>query len=153
MYKQLREWMLYGNLNDKHGEFFIGLMETGSNSITSSSLSLAGGSATASTAPSGTSGYDDDVDDLNEIFSMGDRFSSGFSQYWVNLSLLPSFIEQKTANKILFNGELLQLFKSSSSGPSNDNAFDDDTVNGQISMISIMNMSFGQIQNNLSNKC
>ena len=43
----------------------------------------------------------------------GNRFSSSYSQYTLNSARLPSYLNLKVANKILFTGELLQLFQAS----------------------------------------
>lgn len=40
------------------------------------------------------------------------RFTSTYSQYTLNSAKLPSYINLKVANRILFTGELLQLFRS-----------------------------------------
>ena len=93
MYKQLRDWMIYGNLNDKYEEFFI----CHDKELTSEVENQA---------------YKDESDltEIDEIFS-NLRFSSSYSQFKLNSSKLPSFINLKIANKILFTGELLQIFQ------------------------------------------
>lgn len=49
-----------------------------------------------------------------EDLLLGPRFSSKYSQFSLNSAQLPTYITLKVANKILFTGELLQLFKSKS---------------------------------------
>jgi gamma-tubulin complex component 4 len=95
MYKQLRDWMIYGNLNDKYEEFFIChdkdyCLETESQ----------------------TTKEDSDLTEIDNIFSSL-RFSSSYSQFKINSFKLPSYISIKIANKILFTGELLQIFQVS----------------------------------------
>lgn len=103
MFKQLREWMLYGNLSDEHDEFFV---------CRSSSSSSAAAAVSVLQAPTAAA---DNGGDLDEIFSVSSsRFSSSFTHYSLNPAQLPGFIGIKTANKIIFTGELLQLFKSKS---------------------------------------
>jgi hypothetical protein len=117
MYKQLRDWMVYGHLNDKYNEFFICLDKILTNEKSATSI-LANNTleldktllATASSTMADDCLLYNDVEDL----FFGARFSSRYSQYCLNSSQLPSFIKLKTANKILFAGELLQLFKSKS---------------------------------------
>lgn len=153
MYKQLREWMLYGNLNDKHGEFFISIKDSSSStsSTSSSTLSLATTTVATGTGCAGggggfSSGFDEESDFVDDVFSSAsDRFaSSSFTQYTIN-SQLPSFISTKTASNILFNGDLLQLFKSTSLIGNSSDGIDDETV-GQFSMLSIMNISMNRAQ-------
>jgi hypothetical protein len=107
MFKQLREWMLYGNLSDEHDEFFVCL----SSSSSSSAAAAVSGRQAPTAADKGGAGGGD----LDEIFSVSSsRFSSSFTHYSLNPVQLPGFIGIKTANKIIFTGELLQLFKSKS---------------------------------------
>lgn len=93
MYKQLRDWMIYGNLNDKYEEFYIchdkDFFNESDNQATKE---------------------DYDLIEIDNIFSSL-RFSSSYSQFKINTSKLPSYISIKIANKILFTGELLQIFQ------------------------------------------
>lgn len=141
MYKQLRDWMLYGNLYDKYGEFFICTMDN----TTSASRSSSTSNLAVLSQPQQTTGDNDNID-LEDAFILGDRFTSSFTQYSLNSTQLPTFISLKTANKILFNGELLQLFKSAT-----DELLLDNSISDQFSML---NFSISGIQkNNTSNKC
>ena len=102
MYKQLRDWMIYGQLNDKYDEFYI----CHDKNVSDATLS------TTSTADNQgkTSDEDANYNEIDEIFSSM-RFSSSYSQFKLNSSKLPSYINLKIANKILFTGELLQIFQ------------------------------------------
>ena len=97
MYKNLRDWMIYGDLNDKYEEFFIFYDSTKTESTTSNKAN-----------------DDDEVgmmaNDLDEFF-LGTRFSSNYSRFNLLSARLPAFVSLKIANHILFTGELLQLFQ------------------------------------------
>ncbi|RNA08423.1 Gamma-tubulin complex component 4 [Brachionus plicatilis] len=104
LFKQLRDWLIFGNLNDKYAEFFIYLDRKNLESAETSS-------------DKNSQNTFDCASTLNEAEEMilGNKFSSKFSQFSLNSAQLPSYISLKIANKILFTGELLQLFKSKSS--------------------------------------
>ena len=103
LYKQMREWMIYGNLDDKYEEFFI-----------CNDLAAASEAETASERQQ----RDEEMDgagfmtnEVEELF-IGSEFSSKQSQFTLNSTRLPSYINLNIAKKIQFTGELLQLFKS-----------------------------------------
>lgn len=108
MFKQLRDWMVRGCLNDKYEEFFIciddkkqaEIQQTGIVAQQSMIDSIMGEDATAN------------VNEVEELFFGNNRFTSNYSQYTLNSAKLPSYINLKVANKILFTGELLQLFQT-----------------------------------------
>ena len=106
MYKQLRDWMIYGILSDKYQEFFIDLNDK--NEDTTTELEK-----TAKTQDDelGIGGFT--VSQLNEIEELliGGRLISNYSMHKLNSIMFPSYLNLKTANKILFTGEALQLFK------------------------------------------
>lgn len=110
MYKQLRDWMIYGHLNDKYDEFFISLDKILNDTTATVESVDKNGTATSKTQDEEGFFMSNEMEDL----FLGHRFSSRYSQYCLNCTRLPSFINLKTANKILFAGELLQLFKSKS---------------------------------------
>ena len=106
MFKQLRDWMICGHLNDQFEEFYIYLDKnntTGNADSTSQDddflmlKSLTGFNLNS-------------INEVEELF-IGARFSSNYSQYTLSSTKLPSYINLKCANKILFTGELLQLFQ------------------------------------------
>ena len=94
MYKQLRDWMIYGNLNDKYEEFYI----------------CHDKELFCDTYSQTEKGEDTELIEIDNIFSSL-RISSSYSQFKINSSKLPSYISIKIANKILFTGELLQIFQ------------------------------------------
>ncbi len=94
MYKQLRDWMIFGNLNDKYEEFYI----CHDKEFFSDNYSQT------------EKGEDTELIEIDKIFSSL-RISSSYSQFKINSSKLPSYISIKIANKILFTGELLQIFQ------------------------------------------
>ena len=119
--------MIYGNLNDKYDEFFIfydqssggagtGINQTALQSTkveydnefdetaTANTIAMTTIGATASQMPTLINDF--------ERFSIGSRFSSSYSKFNLNSRNLPLFINLKVANKILFAGELLQLFQA-----------------------------------------
>ena len=102
MYKQLRDWMIYGNLNDKYEEFYICYDNNNSSN------------ETTMTDKQAHKTQEDDPGLINEIedIFLTTRFSSSFCLFSLNSSKLPSYINLKIANKILFTGELLQLFQA-----------------------------------------
>ncbi len=108
LYKQLRDWMIYGNLNDKYNEFFIcheANVQTENTTIQSVEIKA----LKMHEDDLGLSAFS--VNEIEELF-MGTKFSSNYSQFTLNTTRLPSYINLKTANKILFTGELLQLFQA-----------------------------------------
>jgi hypothetical protein len=112
MYKNLRDWMIYGTLNDKYDEFYICYdANKNENTINNNNNNNTNNSTTNNT----TSNDDEDAgivaNELDEFF-LGTRFSSNYSQFTLMSSRLPSFINLKIANHILFTGELLQLFQA-----------------------------------------
>lgn len=121
-FKQLRDWLIFGNLNDKYGEFFIYMDQKNLDSTDNDKNNQ------------------NKIDNFNEAeeFILEDKFSSKFSQFSFNSSQLPSYISLKIANKILFTGELLQLFKSKSI----DEIYSDDKNSVQFSQ----NLSVNKIQ-------
>ncbi|CAF0716055.1 unnamed protein product, partial [Brachionus calyciflorus] len=126
LYKQLREWLIYGNLNDKFNEFFIYLDPTQPEE-------------TMVDKTRKNQEYDDDMN-INETeeLLMGSRFSSKYSQFSIESTQLPSYISFKIANKILFTGELLQLFKAKSL----NEIYSNDKENTQFSF----NLSVNKVQ-------
>ena len=138
MYKQMRNWMIYGNLEDKYEEFFVCYDNLANSDSQKEAASR-----------------DEDNDllfsnETDELF-IGSRFSSKHSQFALNSARLPSYINIKIANKILFAGELLQLFKSQSL----DEIYSSTTIQGNpnISQLS-QNLSFVKLQNVVhSDKC
>lgn len=125
LFKQLRDWLIFGNLNDKYGEFFIQMDQKNLDSTENNKTSQI---------------KIDNLSNLNEAeeIILEDKFSSKFSQFSLNSSQLPSYISLKIANKILFTGELLQLFKSKSI----DEIYSDDKNTTQFSQ----NLSVNKIQ-------
>jgi hypothetical protein len=107
MYKQMRDWMIYGYLDDKYDEFFI---------VCDTNAANANDDKQQTMLKSMTNSKPDELDTfiMNEIEEQAieNKFSSKNSQYALNSARLPSFINLKIANKILFTGDLLQLFKS-----------------------------------------
>lgn len=114
MYKQLRDWMVCGQLNDKYEEFFICIddkrqqevaVHVGGQCVQQSMIdSIMGEDVTSGSATS--------VNEVEELFFGQNRFTSTYSQYTLSSAKLPAYINLKVANKILFTGELLQLFQS-----------------------------------------
>ncbi len=99
LYKQMREWMIYGNLDDKYDEFFIcydALSSQDAGEDKTVALEEAEGFLT---------------NEMEDLF-IGFKFSSKQSQFTLNSARLPSYINLNIAKKIQFTGELLQLFKS-----------------------------------------
>jgi hypothetical protein len=102
MYKQLRDWMIYGILSDKYSEFYICVNDNKTEvekPVRNQDDELGIGGFT--------------VSQLNEVEELliGGRFNSNYSFHALNSSMFPSYLNLKTANKILFTGEALQLFK------------------------------------------
>jgi hypothetical protein len=100
MYKDLRDWMIYGNLTDKYEEFYIcyDINKTIASNTTKTNTDLEEDAGIV-------------TNELDDLF-IGTRFSSNYSQFVMMSSRLPSFINLKIANHILFTGELLQLFQA-----------------------------------------
>ena len=87
MFKQLRDWMICGHLNDKYEEFFIYLdknLTTGNADATSQDddflmlKSLTGFNLNS-------------INEVEELF-IGVRFSSNYSQYTLSSPKLPSYM-------------------------------------------------------------
>ena len=98
MYNQLRDWIIYGVLNDKYDEFYICVDKNNEKQAQQPKQ------------------IDDDfallgINEIEELY-MGNRFSSNYSNYSFKSDLLPTYLTMKTANMILFTGELLQLFQA-----------------------------------------
>lgn len=106
MFKQLRDWMICGTLNDRYDEFYIIIDKNITNAAESTSnydedlASLSGTLASFS------------LNNLSEHLLLANKFSSNYSQYKLSSTRLPSYLNMKCANKILFTGELLQLFQA-----------------------------------------
>jgi gamma-tubulin complex component 4 len=102
LYKQMREWTIYGNLDDKYDEFFICHDATANQEMNYEDKS--------------SEKRDEEVEGFltNEIEDLfiGSKFSSKHSQFTLNSARLPSYVNLNIAKKIQFTGELLQLFKS-----------------------------------------
>jgi hypothetical protein len=134
----MREWMIYGNLDDKYEEFFIG-----------------NDTATAETEKQQQQQARGDeegflVNEIEELF-IGSKFSSKQSQFTLNSARLPAYINLNTAKKIQFTGELLQLFKSRTL--SEIYAQSASASDPNISQLS-QNLSFVKVQNVVeSDKC
>jgi hypothetical protein len=105
MYKQLRDWMIYGILSDKYSEFYISLNENITDSVELEKK------VRNQDDELGIGGFT--VSQLNEIEDLliGGKFNSNYSLHKLNSTMLPSYLNFKTAGKILFTGEALQLFK------------------------------------------
>lgn len=111
MYKQLRDWMICGHLNDKYDEFYIYIdknhntndQTTQASNAQDDELLMLGGSL---------AGFNlNNINEVEELF-IGIRFNSSYSQYTLSSTKMPSYLNLKCANKILFTGELLQLFQA-----------------------------------------
>ena len=100
MYDQLRDWIIYGQLNDKYDEFYI-CPDKNPNVQQDAKFS-----SNLIDEDLGTLG----LDQIEELY-IGNRFSSNYSQFTFSSIMLPSYLNLKVANMILFTGELLQLFQ------------------------------------------
>ena len=96
MYKQLRDWTINGVLNDKYDEFYICVDKNFDGNLESEKELV----------------DEETLYSLKDFNTFEDRFSSSYSQYCLNSQRVPSYLNLKTANKILFTGELLQLFQA-----------------------------------------
>lgn len=102
MYKQLRDWMIYGNLDDKYGEFFIALEASNDSSKQSSQDERVKKEEEVEKFH---------LNEIEEALMGASKFSSKQTQFALSTHRLPSYVSLKIANMILFTGELLQLFK------------------------------------------
>ncbi|XP_076645164.1 gamma-tubulin complex component 4 [Halictus rubicundus] len=84
-YKQLTSWLLYGNLEDTHNEFFIQKMSDGQNS-----LMLA--------------------DNKNNADTKNVKINSDMWDYNVQMDMLPAYIRPSLAAKILTIGQTIIMF-------------------------------------------
>lgn len=110
MYKQLREWLINGILCDKYSEFFVCVNKSDGNNNNNNNTELEK-PVRNQDDELGIGGFT--VSQLNEVedMLMGGRFNSTYSLHTLTSSMFPSYLNLKTANKILFTGEALQLFK------------------------------------------
>ncbi|KAK3797703.1 hypothetical protein RRG08_054720 [Elysia crispata] len=114
MYKQLSAWMLHGITSDPYGEFFIQKAQNGLATVSKEAeeeedLGIMG--LTGQQLKKIHLSTDDDTKD------------SDTDHYCIAADFLPSYIQPRVANKILFVGESVQMFekdkhkmKSSKSG-------------------------------------
>lgn len=111
MYKQLRDWMIYGILRDKYDEFFICPKSTMAKTNNDEIKQVRNQDNEL-----GIDGFT--LAQLSEVEDMitGAQFSSFYSEYTLNSMMFPSYLTLKTANKILFTGEALQLFHNTKDG-------------------------------------
>ncbi|XP_076289214.1 gamma-tubulin complex component 4 isoform X1 [Lasioglossum baleicum] len=84
-YKQLTSWLLYGNLEDTHNEFFIQKISDGQNS-----LILA--------------------DNKNNADTKNVKLNSDMWDYDVQVDMLPAYIRPSLATKILTIGQTIIMF-------------------------------------------
>jgi hypothetical protein len=103
MFKQLRDWLIYGTLNDKHAEFFICPSDPSKSAQPNAEETL-----------SEMGEYSEQAEPSDLFLQHQSRPSH--SQYMLNAAMIPSYLNLKTANKILFAGESLQLFKPKVAG-------------------------------------
>jgi gamma-tubulin complex component 4 len=142
MYNQMRNWMIFGILTDKYDEFFIfhDKKEDSPQKVTKK------------VAFSQQQDNDEDEDDFNdtgdEFNADTQKFSSKYSQYSLNGAMLPSFIQLKIANRILFTGEMLQLFQHKF----NDNIFNNNNDKSLTATASKSSTSSVNNSNNLAVK-
>lgn len=139
MFKQLRDWMVCGIMNDNYEEFFICIDER-----KQGELERAGKIEKQSMVDSimGEDPSSFNVDqEFEDLFLGMNRFTSSYSQYTLNSTKLPAYINLKVANKILFTGELLQLFQDKDIKKNCENVFGNnrDTFRTQNTEFSFMN--------------
>lgn len=105
MYKQLRDWMMYGILSDKYAEFYVCLNDKITDSVEIEKT------VRNQDDELGIGGFT--VSQLEEVEDLltGGHINSNYSLHKLNSSMFPAYLNLKTANKILFTGEALQLFK------------------------------------------
>lgn len=110
MFKQLRDWMICGVLNDKYDEFYIYLDKNHTNP--DSTIQTTNQDDNLLMLDGTLAGFNlNNINEVEELF-IGVRFNSSYSQYTLSSPRLPSYLNLKCANKILFTGELLQLFQA-----------------------------------------
>ncbi|GFR74511.1 gamma-tubulin complex component [Elysia marginata] len=114
MYKQLSAWMLHGITSDPYGEFFI---QTAKHGLATVSKEV------EEEEDLGIMGVTGQQLQKIHLSSDGDKKKSDTGQYCIAADFLPSYIQPRVANKILFVGESVQMFekdkhkmKSSKSG-------------------------------------
>lgn len=108
MYHQLSAWLLHGILIDKHGEFFIKEVTFADDQTVDKTTDGAGTSSTDLGIP-GITGRQ-----LTEILE-GEVKKDAPAQwkFRINAEMLPSYIPTRVADKVLFIGESVGMFKGS----------------------------------------
>ncbi len=121
MFKQLRDWLIYGMLNDKYTEFFICLNDKKEVQAKNEENDECG---------VGLGFTVDELTEIGELLANDNRSCScsrsSRSAYMLNAKMFPSYLNLKTANKILFAGESLQMFKPLIMADDGTRAFNDE---------------------------
>ncbi|XP_071965450.1 gamma-tubulin complex component 4-like isoform X2 [Antedon mediterranea] len=102
MYKQLTAWLLHGMLLDKYDELYIHQVPR----------VIEEESAVAEAKGKDTSPGDIPDKQLQEKLSEDSSSESCQWTFAINLSMLPSYIPARVADKILFVGEAVQMFEN-----------------------------------------
>jgi hypothetical protein len=145
MFKQLRDWMVRGQLYDKYNEFYVGIEHTqAENSKEMQSL------YEQNDADRHLSILTEQLNSIEEALLGGSRFSSNYSNCILNHNMLPSYLNLKTANKILFTGELLQLFQVKSNNQEQN--MDESHSSQPSKSFSLITSQFQQLESD-SQKC
>ena len=120
MFKQLRDWMICGNLNDKYEEFYIcvdkkmlaahhqhqhlhdmtsWVGDEQEQTYTQEESGVAGGEPGSSMTKDTGAQNLNSLTEIEQLFIGEQRFMSGYSQYMLSAKL-PSYLNLKVANKV-----------------------------------------------------